>query len=86
MQPVYDMFINQNTFFSFDYNLDIFFTPMFSGVNKAGYNSVKKKTMKELDAELQPYVLFYKGSLDPYKKHLKDKHKPYFFVLDDQGK
>jgi len=30
--------------------------------------------------------LFYKGSLDPYKKHLKDKHKPYFFVLDDQGK
>ena len=86
MQPVYNLFINQNTFFAIDYNVDIFFIPMFSGVNKAGYNSVMKKTKKELDTELQPYVLFYKGSLDPYKEHLKDKKKPYFFVLDENGK
>ena len=86
MQPVYDMFINQNTFISIDYNLDIFFIPMFTGANQAVYKKVMKKTKAEIDPELAPYVLFYKGSLDPYKKHLKDKNKPYFFVLDENGK
>ncbi len=86
MQPVYDLFINQNTFIPIDYNMDIFFVPMFVGANQAAYNKVMKKTKNEIDPELAPYVLFYKGSLEPYKAHLKDKKKPYFFVLDENGK
>ncbi|PCI93856.1 MAG: hypothetical protein COB15_15605 [Flavobacteriales bacterium] len=86
MQPVYDLFINQNTFIPIDYNMDIFFIPMFTGANQAAYKKVMKKTKAEIDPELAPYVLFYKGSLDPYKAHLKDKNKPYFFVLDENGK
>ena len=35
MQPVYDLFINQNTFIPIDYNLDIYFIPMFTGSIKA---------------------------------------------------
>ncbi|MBL4593646.1 MAG: hypothetical protein JKX68_07525, partial [Flavobacteriales bacterium] len=31
MQPVYDIFMNQHTFISIDYNLDIYFIPMFTG-------------------------------------------------------
>ena len=85
MQPVYDLFINQNTFIPIDYNMEIFFVPMFTGANQATYNKVMKKTKSEIDPELAPYVLFYKGSLDPYKTHLKDKSKPYFFVLDENG-
>ena len=85
MQPVYDMFINQNTFIPIDYNMDIFFVPMFTGKNQAAYNKVMKKTKSEIDPELAAHVLFYKGSLDPYKTHLKDKSKPYFFVLDEKG-
>lgn len=87
MQPVYDLFINQNTFIPIDYNVNIYFIPMFSGVNKAAYNGVMKKTKKELDKELFPYVLFYKGSIDEYVTNLniKDKNKPYFFVLDKKG-
>ncbi len=86
MQPVYDLFINQNTFIPIDYNMEIFFIPMFIGANQAVYNKVMKKTKSEIDPDLAPYVLFYKGSLAPYKAHLKDKSKPYFFVLDETGK
>ncbi|MDB4533533.1 hypothetical protein N9242_01580 [Vicingaceae bacterium] len=86
MQPVYDMFINQNTFIPIDYNMDIFFVPMFTGANQAAYNKVMKKTKSEIDPELAAHVLFYKGSLDPYKSHIKDKSKPFFFVLDENGK
>ena len=86
MQPVYDMFITQNTFIPIDYNLDIYFVPMLTGTNKGFYDKAMKKTKNEIDSELAPYVLFYKGSLDPYKAHLKDKNKPYFFVLDGNGK
>jgi len=86
MQPVYDLFINQNTFIPIDYNMDIFFVPMFTGASQAAYKKVMKKTKSEIDPELAPYVLFYKGSLEPYKAHLKDKKKPYFFVLDENGK
>jgi hypothetical protein len=85
MQPVYDLFINQNTFIPVDYNLDIYFVPMFTGSNKGFYDKVMKKTKNEIDPELAPYVLFYKGDMEPYKEHLKDKSKPYFFVLDKNG-
>ncbi len=86
MQPVYDLFINQNTFIPIDYNMDIFFVPMFTGANKSFYEKAMQKTKKEIDPELAPHVIFYKGSLDPYKAYLKDKSKPYFFVLDANGK
>lgn len=85
MQPIYDMFINQNTFIPIDYNMNIFFVPMFTGANKGFYEKAMKKTDAEIDPELAPFILFYKGSLDPYKTHLKDKSKPYFFVLDENG-
>ncbi len=88
MQPVYDQFINQNTFIPIDYNVNIYFVPMFNGANKVAYNSMKKKTKKELDKELHPYVLFYKGNISLYQEELKlkEKSKPYFFVLDENGK
>jgi len=34
MQPVFDMFIHQNTFIPIDYNLDIYFMPMFTNGNQ----------------------------------------------------
>ncbi|PCI16312.1 MAG: hypothetical protein COB62_08035 [Piscirickettsiaceae bacterium] len=36
--------------------------------------------------QLETFKSIYKGSLDPYKAYLKDKNKPYFFVLDENGK
>ena len=88
LQPVYDMFINQNTFIPVDYNVNIYFMSVFSGVNKSAYNSVKTKVKEALDPELIPHVLFYKGDFDEYRKKLKlkDKSVPYFFVVDENGK
>jgi len=85
MQPVYDLFINQNTFIPIDYNMEIFFVPMFVGVNQTAYKKMIKKAKAEIDSDLAPYVLFYKGSIAPFRAHLKDKNKPYFFVLDENG-
>ncbi|MCB0401103.1 MAG: hypothetical protein KDD41_03405, partial [Flavobacteriales bacterium] len=87
MQPVYDLFINQNTFIPVDYNLDVFFVPMFTGTNQVMYQSAMKKTKETIDPELASHVLFYQGSIDALKSplNLKDKNVPYFFVLDESG-
>ena len=88
MQPVYDMFINQNTFIPIDYNLEMYFIPMFKANQQKAYNMVFNKTKEEIDSELAPHVLFYKGSISVYETQLKmvDNSKPYFFVLDENGK
>jgi hypothetical protein len=88
MQPVYDLFINQNTFIPINYNVKIYFIPMFSGTNQIAYNKIMKRTKRELASVLQPYVIFCKGNIAEYKNTLeiKDKNKPYFFVLDKRGK
>lgn len=88
MQPVYDLFINQNTLMPMDYNMDIYFMPIFTGANQVSYNAVMNKTKKEIDPELAPHVLFYKGSVDAFEEKLglKDSTIPYFFVIDENGK
>lgn len=88
MQPVYDLFINQNTFMQIDYNMDIYFMPIFTGVNQVSYNAVMKKTKEDIDPELAAHVLFYKGSIDVFEEKLglKDSTIPYFFVVDENGK
>jgi hypothetical protein len=88
MQPVYDMFISQNTFIPIDYNLEMYFIPMFKTGQQTAYNMVFNKTKEEIDSELAPHVLFYKGSIKEYetKLQLLDKSKPYFFVVDAIGK
>jgi len=61
--------------------------PMFTGVNAAATGTAKKKVSKNLDERLLPYILFYKGSLKPYKDALEFEKKdvPYLFVLDEEG-
>jgi len=88
MQPVYDMFINQNTFIPIDYNLDMYFIPMFKAGQSTTYNMVFNITKEEIDSELAPHVLFYKGNITDYETQLQllDKNKPYFFVIDTTGK
>ena len=88
MQPVYDMFINQNTFIPIDYNLEMYFIPMFKSGQQTAYNMVFNKTKEEIDSELAPHVLFYKGDVTGYEGKLSviDKNIPYFFVVDTEGK
>jgi hypothetical protein len=89
-QPIFEKFIQKNkgVFESFGYDVNVYFVPMFTGINAAATGTAKKKAMKNVDPNLLPYLLFYKGDLKPYKEALdfEKKDVPYFFVLDKEGK
>ncbi len=89
-QPVFEKFIQKNKglFEGFGYDVNVYFIPMFTGVNAAATGTAKRKAIKNVDPQLLPYILFYKGDLKPYKDALDFEQKdiPYFFVLDKEGK
>lgn len=89
-QPVFAKFIQKSNglFSGFSYDVNVYFVPMFTGVNAAATGTAKRKAAKNIDPQLLPYVLFYKGELKTYKDALDFEKKdiPYFFVLDPQGK
>jgi hypothetical protein len=89
-QPVFDKFIQKTggVLAGFSYDVNVYFVPMFTGVNAAATGTAKRKALKNIDPQLLPYVLFYKGELKPYKDALDFEKKdiPYFFVLDPEGK
>ncbi len=89
-EPVFSKFIQKPTglMAGMGYDVNVFFIPMFTGINAAATGIAKKKAIKNVDPQLLPYILFYKGDLKPYKEALEfDRHDiPYFFVLDPKGK
>jgi hypothetical protein len=89
-QPVFEKFIQKTkgVLSGFTYDVNVYFVPMFTGVNAAATGTAKKKALKNIDPQLLPYILFYKGELKPYKEALDFEKKdiPYFFVLDPKGK
>ncbi|HRJ29405.1 MAG TPA: hypothetical protein PLV21_00945 [Cyclobacteriaceae bacterium] len=89
-QPVFEKFIQKNKglFESFGHDVNVYFIPMFTGVNAAATGTAKRKAIKNVDPQLLPYILFYKGELKTYKDALdfEKKDVPYFFVLDKNGK
>lgn len=89
-QPVFQKFIQKTTglMSGFGYDVNVYFVPMFTGVNAAATGTAKRKAIKNIDPQLLPYILFYKGELKMYKEALDFEKKdiPYFFVLDPQGK
>jgi hypothetical protein len=89
-QPVFEKFIQKTTglMSGFGYDVNVYFVPMFTGVNAAATGTAKRKAIKNIDPQLLPFILFYKGDLKPYKEALDFEKKdiPYFFVLDATGK
>lgn len=89
-QPVYDKFISKNKTDIWDENYDInlYFIPLFVGLNQSAMESARKKSVANTDTAWHPYFLFYKGKGDVFKEQLNmvDKTKPYFFILDENGK
>jgi hypothetical protein len=89
-QPVFEKFVQKTNglMAGFAYDVNVFFVPMFTGVNAAATGTAKRKAAKNIDPQLLPYVLFYKGELKPYKEALDFEKKdiPYFFVVDPTGK
>ena len=90
-QPVYTTFIEkpgEDALFDDSYDVNVYFIAMFTGANESMYGPAKKKLQEDLDPELKPHVLLYKGDITKYKTDLslEDNDKPYFFLLDKEGK
>lgn len=86
--PAIDKFILKRGMFDSEYDVNIYFVPMFHGVTKISYDKAFKKTKELTDERLYEHIVFFKGDLKPYKESLdfKYKEKPLFFLLDKDGK
>ncbi len=89
--PIFEKFVRKDTgglFEGMGYDVNVYFVPMFTGVNAAATGTAKKKALKNIDPQLLPNILFYKGELKVYKEALdfEKKDTPYFFVLNAVGK
>lgn len=86
--PMYDKFVLKRGMFDSMYDVNMYFVPMYTGAKKIAYESTLKELRESSRKDLFPYILFYKGSMEPYTEALKmvEKNLPYFFVLDEEGK
>lgn len=90
-KPIFEKFLRKDSgglFAGFGYDVNVYFIPMFTGINAAAAGTAKRKAVDNIDPQLQPYILFYKGDLKPYKEALdfEKRDTPYFYVLDPEGK
>lgn len=86
-EPLYDKFVAKRGIFDSDYDIQLCLVPMYIGLKQAAYEATMKDLRKSNRQDLFPYILFYKGELEPYDTQLglKDKNLPYFFLLDEGG-
>jgi len=87
-EPAYLRFIAKHGLMAGSYEADVFFVPLFAGVNKAAYEPSLNKFRKSADPEIVDHVLFSKAEVEPLKEALgmTEKDIPYFFVLDAEGR
>lgn len=86
--PMYDKFVLKRGMFDHLYDVNFLFVPMYVGAKKAAYKPSIKKMKDSNRKDLYPYLLFYKGGLDPYVETLgmDNKNQAYLFIIDKQGK
>ena len=87
-QPVFSEFMDDNNMSSLVYDPNVHLILMFTGANRLAYNKAKKQITEGTDKNLKKNVVLYEGKMEDYRKTLKmkDRKKPYFFVLDKEGK
>lgn len=85
--PMYDKFVLKRGIFDHLYDVNMYFVPMYTGAKKVAYETSIKKLRESNRKDLFPYILFYKGDMEPYVTELgmENKNLPYFFVLDEKG-
>lgn len=86
--PAYLRFVAKHGLFASDIDADVYFVPLFVGLNKAGYGPTMKKLREAGDPDVAKRVVFLKGDHDGLRGTLgmKDKEAPYVFVVDPQGR
>lgn len=87
-EPAYLRFVAKHGLFANAYRADVYFVPLFTGLNKAGYEPSLKKFRNSAAPEVADRVVFAKAELDEVREALgiKDRDIPYFFVVDREGR
>ncbi len=85
--PLYDKFVLKRGMFDKEYDINLYFVPMFTGLKKSAYENAYKKLKESNRKTLFDNIVFYKGDLEPYKTELglNEKEKAYLFLLDTEG-
>lgn len=86
-EPAYLRFVAKYGLFAGAYDCDVFFVPLFTGLNKAAYEPSLRKFRKSAAPEIVDHVVFCKAEIETLKGPLglTDKDAPYFFILDREG-
>lgn len=86
--PVYTLFLDKNGFNAMAYDCHVKLVMMFTGASQAAAESVMEKIRKNVDEDLNNYLLFYQGEFKEQMQSLglKKKDDAYVFVLDEKGK
>lgn len=87
-EPAYLRFVAGHGLFAKAYKVEVYFVPMFVGLNKAAYEPTMKKVRQGAAPEVADRIIFFKGDIAPYQEALGMPRKdiPYFFVLDAEGR
>jgi hypothetical protein len=86
--PAYLRFVQKHGLFASELDADVYFIPLFVGLNKAGYGSSMKRLREEADPDVAERVLFVKEDADAIREALglTDKETPYILVVDPTGR
>ena len=80
-EPVFSKFVQKTTgvMSGMGYDVNVYFVPMFTGINAAATGTAKRKALKTLTPAVALYS-FYKGELKTYKEALDFERRdvPYF--------
>ena len=91
-QPIYEAYVMEedpNALIpTMKPDVNVVFIPMFTGIKRGASKAATKKMKEEVDKKLHPHIMVYSGSMGDYDEQLglEDKDKPYFFILDPDGK
>ncbi|MBL8003388.1 MAG: hypothetical protein JNL05_15650 [Flavobacteriales bacterium] len=86
--PAYLRFVQKHGLFASEIDADVYFVPLFVGLNRTAYNGSMKRLREEADPDVAKRVVFVKEDADAVRDALglKDKETPYIFVVDPQGR
>lgn len=86
-EPAYARFVAKHGLFANAYTTEVYFVPLFTGLNKAGYEPSLKRYRKSATPEVVDRVVFAKADSDEVLGALgiKDRDVPHFFVVGRDG-
>lgn len=87
IEPAYLRFVAKHGLFAGAYDCDVYFVPLFVGLDRSAYEPSMRKFRKSASPEVVDLVVFSRTDFATLKDPLglDDKSLPYVFVLDRAG-